>query len=153
MPELPACPGSARKSSPVIRHFRVPRLFFVSLPSVAGAGERGEPTAGMVLDVIIEPPGACACLCFLPLGADLRVRRGVAQPGRAPGSGPGGRRFKSSLPDHLFSRSFNCLHRLLDFRFFNAFRYIRYNGRQLEAKPHCSAHFLRNATSSLDLVV
>src|SRR5579859_2038768 len=26
-------------------------------------------------------------------------RRGVAQPGRAPGSGPGGRRFKSSLPD------------------------------------------------------
>ena len=27
--------------------------------------------------------------------------RGVAQPGRAPGSGPGGRRFKSSLPDHL----------------------------------------------------
>ena len=28
-------------------------------------------------------------------------RRGVAQPGRAPGSGPGGRRFESSLPDHL----------------------------------------------------
>ena len=28
-------------------------------------------------------------------------RRGVAQPGRAPGSGPGGRRFKSSLPDQL----------------------------------------------------
>src|SRR5262245_32765632 len=26
--------------------------------------------------------------------------RGVAQPGRAPGSGPGGRRFKSSRPDH-----------------------------------------------------
>ena len=29
-------------------------------------------------------------------------RRGVAQPGRAPGSGPGGRRFKSSLPDQYF---------------------------------------------------
>jgi hypothetical protein len=29
------------------------------------------------------------------------VSRGVAQPGRAPGSGPGGRRFKSSLPDQL----------------------------------------------------
>src|ERR1017187_5153454 len=29
--------------------------------------------------------------------------RGVAQPGRAPGSGPGGRRFKSSLPDHIFN--------------------------------------------------
>src|SRR5262249_14342250 len=28
--------------------------------------------------------------------------RGVAQPGRAPGSGPGGRRFKSSLPDHYY---------------------------------------------------
>ena len=28
--------------------------------------------------------------------------RGVAQPGRAPGSGPGGRRFESSLPDHSF---------------------------------------------------
>src|SRR5258707_11106681 len=27
--------------------------------------------------------------------------RGVAQPGRAPGSGPGGRRFESCLPDHL----------------------------------------------------
>jgi hypothetical protein len=28
--------------------------------------------------------------------------RGVAQLGRAPGSGPGGRRFESSRPDHLF---------------------------------------------------
>ena len=28
------------------------------------------------------------------------VDRGVAQPGRAPGSGPGGRRVESSLPDH-----------------------------------------------------
>jgi hypothetical protein len=41
---------------------------------------------------------------------DFRVRiaslqcRGVAQPGRAPGSGPGGRRFKSSLPDHLSNK-------------------------------------------------
>ena len=34
--------------------------------------------------------------------------RGVAQPGRAPGSGPGGRRFKSSLPDQSFSGSFSC---------------------------------------------
>jgi hypothetical protein len=32
-------------------------------------------------------------------------RRGVAQPGRAPGSGPGGRRFKSSLPDQFFSKT------------------------------------------------
>ena len=34
--------------------------------------------------------------------ARMVSRRGVAQPGRAPGSGPGGRRFKSSLPDHYF---------------------------------------------------
>src|SRR5690348_12157203 len=34
------------------------------------------------------------------------LSRGVAQPGRAPGSGPGGRRFKSSLPDHIFPSSF-----------------------------------------------
>jgi hypothetical protein len=33
------------------------------------------------------------------------VIRGVAQPGRAPGSGPGGRRFESSRPDQ--SRHFN----------------------------------------------
>src|SRR5438046_6723567 len=30
--------------------------------------------------------------------------RGVAQPGRAPGSGPGGRRFKSSLPDQCLQQ-------------------------------------------------
>ena len=30
--------------------------------------------------------------------------RGVAQPGSAPGSGPGGRRFKSSRPDHSFQQ-------------------------------------------------
>src|SRR5581483_295598 len=42
--------------------------------------------------------------CSCPFWAN-RVR-GVAQPGRAPGSGPGGRRFKSSLPDHLFSSSY-----------------------------------------------
>ena len=34
--------------------------------------------------------------------AQFLHRRGVAQPGRAPGSGPGGRRFKSSLPDQHF---------------------------------------------------
>src|SRR5262245_6197792 len=40
---------------------------------------------------------------YLPPSALDGSRRGVAQPGRAPGSGPGGQRFKSSLPDHLFS--------------------------------------------------
>jgi hypothetical protein len=38
--------------------------------------------------------------------------RGVAQSGSAPGSGPGGRRFESSRPDHLTqkSRSLQALH-------------------------------------------
>src|ERR671916_2170849 len=41
------------------------------------------------------------CLCY----THLRPRRGVAQPGSAPALGAGGRRFKSSRPDH---RSLNC---------------------------------------------
>ena len=44
-------------------------------------------------------PPECGGFCFF---SSLRTRRGVAQPGRAPGSGPGGRRFKSSLPDQFF---------------------------------------------------
>src|SRR6266571_7428240 len=36
------------------------------------------------------------------VGGKQKFHRGVAQPGRAPGSGPGGRRFKSSLPDQFF---------------------------------------------------
>ena len=40
------------------------------------------------------------------------LRRGVAQPGRAPGSGPGGRRFKSSLPDHLFLSTISFLRQI-----------------------------------------
>ena len=53
--------------------------------------------------------------------------RGVAQPGRAPGSGPGGRRFKSSLPDHSFSRQFNDLGRFRGFCFCDNSRDIRDN--------------------------
>jgi hypothetical protein len=41
-------------------------------------------------------------LCCSGGGRHPIIRRGVAQPGRAPGSGPGGRRFKSSLPDQSF---------------------------------------------------
>ena len=36
--------------------------------------------------------------------------RGVAQPGRALGSGPRGRRFKSSRPDHFISITYGCQH-------------------------------------------
>jgi hypothetical protein len=42
-------------------------------------------------------------LRLLPSAQTVLTCRGVAQPGRAPGSGPGGRRFKSSLPDHCLS--------------------------------------------------
>ena len=42
-------------------------------------------------------------------------------------SGPGGRRFKSSLPDQSFSRSFSCLGGFCRLSFFAYFRYIRYN--------------------------
>jgi hypothetical protein len=47
----------------------------------------------------------CARVPLAQRGSSDRVHRscrGVAQPGRAPGSGPGGRRFKSSLPDQFF---------------------------------------------------
>src|SRR5712692_2654669 len=60
-------------------------------------------------------------------GRHPSVSRGVAQPGRAPGSGPGGRRFKSSLPDQSFSRSFSCLGSYYRLSFFGTFRYTRYN--------------------------
>ena len=43
---------------------------------------------------------ACASCAEVPRAA--LASRGVAQPGRAPGSGPGGRRFKSSLPDQYY---------------------------------------------------
>jgi hypothetical protein len=57
-----------------------------------------------------QSPSRTHCECYnrlIVLGAfpilPAPIRsRGVAQPGRAPGSGPGGRRFKSSLPDQSF---------------------------------------------------
>src|SRR5580692_4469730 len=65
------------------------------------AGARVAKNVGPVSNVIMlgyvsKFPDA---LAFLPRPCNSR---GVAQPGRAPGSGPGGRRFKSSLPDHYF---------------------------------------------------
>src|SRR3989442_15965307 len=39
----------------------------------------------------------------------LRLGRGVAQPGRALGSGPRGRRFKSSRPDHFSTKTLEIL--------------------------------------------
>src|SRR5580704_2486089 len=64
------------------------------------AGARVAKNVGVVSNVIMlgyvsKFPDA---LAFLPRPCNSR---GVAQPGRAPGSGPGGRRFKSSLPDQI----------------------------------------------------
>ena len=51
----------------------------------------------------VSPP--CPRLASRPIRCyKLRSSRGVAQPGRAPRSGRGGRRFKSSLPDQPFPR-------------------------------------------------
>jgi hypothetical protein len=59
------------------------------------------PVASAILSNGIGPWARNA---FGPPGSDHRFHRpcrGVAQPGRAPGSGPGGRRFKSSRPDQF----------------------------------------------------
>ncbi len=58
--------------------------------------------------------------------------RGVAQPGRAPGSGPGGRRFKSSLPDQSFQSVkryfwFSRYIAVVDFVDGRVFRFFKFN--------------------------
>jgi hypothetical protein len=64
---------------------------------------------GMQRSILIQNLGFWeTLLCYnqllpLPPAWVATFRRGVAQPGRAPGSGPGGRRFKSSLPDQFKS--------------------------------------------------
>ena len=98
---------------------------------------------GIITNAANQTKSACRSKCynFYSSGPWLETRfpqrvghrRGVAQPGRAPGSGPGGRRFKSSLPDQLFSRFFNRLRCLLPVSLFDEFRYIRYNRRQFKA--------------------
>ena len=57
-------------------------------------------------------------------------------------SGPGGRRFKSSLPDHSFSFTINDLRSLRGFPIFVSFRYRRSNGRRSRAIPRFSARTL-----------
>jgi hypothetical protein len=74
--------------------------------------------SGRPQNVILSELERLRCSCsVLP----VVISRGVAQPGRAPGSGPGGRRFKSSLPDQSFSRSFSCLGGYCRFSFFGTF--------------------------------
>jgi hypothetical protein len=79
--------------------------------------------------------------------------RGVAQPGRAPGSGPGGRRFESSLPDHSFSYILKDLRRFRYVVIFVAFRYFRYNYRQTETKSALLGPFFSKRKVLFHLVV
>src|SRR5437660_8947467 len=58
------------------------------------------------------------------------ARRGVAQPGRAPGSGPGGRRFKSSLPDQL------SLAISIDYGDISAACFRRFSGHSVQPRFH-----------------
>src|SRR5215471_18146561 len=76
-----------------------------------------------------------------------RPRRGVAQPGRAPGSGPGGRRFKSSLPDH----SFQAVAAFSAEQFLGAIRATGNSGSTSMWKPRpvSSAACLLNSASAL----
>ncbi len=100
------------KSYPVIRYFRPLRLFF-HFRRACGRPQPGRERAdtecyNCKLSRYFE-----VCVLHFPSSrAKLRFRRGVAQPGRAPGSGPGGRRFKSSLPDQI-SRSQSAHSRLM----------------------------------------
>src|ERR1035437_6222118 len=77
------------------------------LPALGGCPIRNEPEAGRpprnTLDsaTLVQAQSRGQTRQAAPQGyAPATQVRGVAQPGRAPGSGPGGRRFESSLPDH-----------------------------------------------------
>ncbi len=91
---------TAGKCSPTSAHPTQPRP--ASVASTLVRDDPGSPQSSF--RSVRESDGTTELVCYNGHGADSAlqpVRRGVAQPGRAPGSGPGGRRFKSSLPDHL----------------------------------------------------
>jgi hypothetical protein len=77
-----------------------------ALPASACAGVGRRTLLNLVVLVVIgRVSQACAAHGFSPASTQHQVR-GVAQSGSAPGSGPGGRRFESSRPDHL--KSMTC---------------------------------------------
>ena len=97
--DLPCCSGakpSAREASARLFGTSCDQFWNASVSSEASVSEAINRAEAVKISVIIN--------LYTPLRAasPRRLsRRGVAQPGRAPGSGPGGRRFKSSLPDHF----------------------------------------------------
>jgi len=68
-------------------------------------------------------------------------------------SGPGGRSFKSSLPDHSFSSAINDLGRVFRDVIFLCFRYIRYKWRQFEAETTLPRPLSPEGSVLFDLVV
>ena len=64
--------------------------------------------------------------CFSKFYEYNKFFRGVAQPGSAPGLGPGGRRFESFLPDHFSAIFYSCKILLLNFRYFFRYFYVRF---------------------------
>ncbi len=83
----------------------------------------------------------------VPLIAPVRSCRGVAQPGRAPGSGPGGRRFKSSLPDQILAifRGYQAGCPTLFAHFAKGWGTYRYMRDQIAVKADSQSHASQKA--------
>jgi hypothetical protein len=82
-------------------------MFSIISGSVQGRnGTRIAPRISAKLLMSVWDPAPPAAHGFLPnAGGYSASIRGVAQSGSAPGSGPGGRRFESSRPDHSSKRA------------------------------------------------
>src|SRR5271165_6888291 len=83
----------------------------------------------------------------LVVAVNAAFRRGVAQPGRAPGSGPGGRRFKSSLPDQ-FLQAVRAISAPAVLGAMGATGNFGATVGMWKPSPACSAVNVRNSTSS-----
>src|SRR3954468_9540498 len=76
-----------------------PRFPFLPTPRPRADMMVTEPSRGRSVVVAQEPSKLLGRVRFPSPASDDDIR-GVAQSGSAPGWGPGGRRFKSCLPDH-----------------------------------------------------
>src|SRR3984957_17703073 len=99
--------------------------------------ERRHSEAHSSFYTLWNSPGAFARVqpgALRPASSIQSQVRGVAQPGRAPGSGPGGRRFESSLPDQ---------------KHLNRLKQIR----EVDVHPLCAQEFCcaQNCAHSADL--
>lgn len=74
-----------------------------------GASSRGSKSTGRWAGVIRDGAGE-AYRTGPPTTADAARRLGVAEPGTAPGSGPGERGIEALLPDHRARALVSCRH-------------------------------------------